>query len=133
MPDESFEDVLDTIKLNIKCKPDFAWASLFQPYPSTDLSNYSIKKGYFNLHELDSINVNFHKNSVIKTKDIRRIERLHHFFYFAMDFPFLIPFIKLLIKVPLNNIYYIFWSFYRGFGYYFRLKVFDFSELFIRK
>ena len=133
LPDESFEDALETVKLNIECKPKLSWVSIFQPYPNTDLSNYSVKKGYFNLHELDSINVNFHKNSVLRTKDIKRIERLHHFFYLAVDFPFLIPLIKLLTKVPLNNIYYTFWSLYRGAGYYFRLRWFDVSELFLRK
>lgn len=133
LPDETFEDALETVKLNIECKPKLSWVSIFQPYPNTDLCNYAIEKGYFEKKDLESINVNFHKGSVLKTKDIRRIVRLHHFFYFSVDFPFMIPIVKLMTRIPLNSIYYIFWSLYRGFGYYFRLRWFDVSELFLRK
>ena len=46
--DEKFEDTLETLKLNIKCKPDLAWASLWQPYPGTELGDEAILRGLFN-------------------------------------------------------------------------------------
>jgi len=69
----------------------------------------------------------------MKLKDIREIERLHHLFPVAVSYPFLIPFIKILIKLPFNKFYYLIWNSHRAYCYLFKLKMIDFSELFTKK
>ncbi len=133
LPDETLEKVWETIRLNIKCKPSYSWVSIFQPYPKTDLCDYSIAKGYYEKKEIDLFNESYYYKSLMNMKDIRKIERLHHLFPLAVEFPFLIPFIKLLTNFNLNRFYILLWNLHRAFCYFFRVKWIDFSELFIRK
>ncbi len=132
LPDETLENIWETIRLNIKCKPSYSWVSIYQPYPRTELCDYSIKKGYYK-GNVDSLNENYYYSSSMKMQDIKKIERLHHFFPIAVEFPFLIPLIKLLINFPLNKLYFFFWNTHRAFCYFFKVKWIDFSELFIRE
>jgi radical SAM superfamily enzyme YgiQ (UPF0313 family) len=132
LPGETIENVWETIKLNIQCQPSYAWASIFQPYPGTELCNYSVKKGYYR-GNVRLIGQDYFTKSVMKLKDINKIERLHHLFPIAVNYPFLIPGIKILIKLPLNKIYYFFWNIHRAYSYFFKVKLIDFSELFITK
>lgn len=45
LPDTTIEDDLKTLKLNQRCNPTFAWASIYQPYRGTKLGNYCYDKG----------------------------------------------------------------------------------------
>lgn len=132
LPDETLENIWETIRLNIKCKTSYSWVSIYQPYPRTELCDYSIRKGYYG-GDADSLSENYYFESTLKMKDIRKIERLHHLFPIAVNFPFLIPVIKLLINVPLNKFYFLIWNIHRAFCYFFKVKWIDFSELFIRE
>lgn len=48
IPDETLDMAFETVKLNIKCKPDYAWCSIFQPYPKTNIWDYCKDKKLFN-------------------------------------------------------------------------------------
>jgi len=132
LPDETLENVWETIRLNIRCKPGYAWASIFQPYPRTELCDYSIKKGYYK-GDVDMLYEGYFTGSIMKLKDIKKIERLHKLFPIAVSYPFLIPIIKLLIKLPLNKLYSLMWNVHRAYSYIFKVKQVDFIELFIKK
>ncbi|MFC1667219.1 B12-binding domain-containing radical SAM protein, partial [Candidatus Omnitrophota bacterium] len=43
IPGEDFSGALDTLKVNIQIKPDFANCSFFTPYPKLELTNYAIE------------------------------------------------------------------------------------------
>lgn len=45
IPDETYEDYLDTVKLNREISPDHMQISIFYPYLGTDLGNYAKEKG----------------------------------------------------------------------------------------
>ena len=47
LPTSTIEDDLATLELNIKCQADYAWASIFVPYPGTDLGDECVEKGYY--------------------------------------------------------------------------------------
>jgi radical SAM superfamily enzyme YgiQ (UPF0313 family) len=132
LPDETLDMAFETIALNAKCKPSFSFVSIFQPYPGTELCEYSKGKGYFN-DNVDSFEETFFKKSVMKIKDINRIERLRHLFSLAVAFSIPAPVIKLLIKLPLNSFYFFLWNIHRIWCYCFKVKWIDFSELFIRE
>jgi anaerobic magnesium-protoporphyrin IX monomethyl ester cyclase len=47
LPEETVENVLETVDLNLKCSPDFSGFSFYQPYPGTRLCDYAVRKGLF--------------------------------------------------------------------------------------
>jgi len=132
LPDETLDMAFETMDFNIKCKPTYAWVSIFQPFPRTELSDYSVEKGYFN-GDLDSLDGSFYKKSALKLKDIAKIERLHHLFSLGVAFPKLIPLIKIMIKLPLNRFYQLMFILHKSWCYFTKLKYIEFSEIFIRR
>jgi len=47
LPTGTIENDIETLALNIECKPDYAWVSIFQPYPGTPLGEFCREKGYY--------------------------------------------------------------------------------------
>lgn len=130
LPDETLDMIFETVKLNIKCRPSYAWVSIFQPYPKTDLCEYSKQRGYFE-ENISSFNESYYYKSVMKIKNVKEIERLHHLFSLSVAFPLLIPLVKQMIKLPLDNFYRIVWEIHRTWCYLFRVKWIYPSEILI--
>ncbi len=102
-----------TLDLSIKLKAHNSWASIFYPYPKTQLLNYSIKKGLVNAQNLADINQgkgNPHSLSVLShpyTEDAMKFKILLPFY---VKFPILRSTIRKLIKKKygkIHNIIYI--------------------------
>lgn len=84
VPDEKPEDMLQTLKLSIKVKAHNSWASIFYPYPKTQLANYAFEKGLINNANLDDLKVgkgNPHSISILS----------HPFAEEALKFKILLP------------------------------------------
>lgn len=47
LPGETVEDAMETVELNVKCRPDFSGFSFYQPYPGTKLCEYAMETGMF--------------------------------------------------------------------------------------
>ena len=45
LPGETLEDAIETLQMNIRIKADFPWASVFMPYPGTELGDLSRQMG----------------------------------------------------------------------------------------
>jgi radical SAM superfamily enzyme YgiQ (UPF0313 family) len=43
----TIEEDLLTLEVNMQCKPDYAWASIFSPYPGTALGDECKEKGWY--------------------------------------------------------------------------------------
>lgn len=129
VPDETIETALDTVRLNIQCKPTYAWCSIFQPYPGTTAWNYCKKKGYLTKR---SIEASYFRHSVLNLANKKELENLHHFFGVAVSFPFLLPLIRILIELPLGALYYWIWHIHRSLWLIFRVPWIDFSEIFLK-
>lgn len=109
---------LETIRLNIQCKPTWAQCSILVPFPKTPIFDYAVKGGY-----LDE-NVFSHPKSLpsvftstrFNYKNPRlsdRVNNLHKFSSIVIKFPFLLPVAKLLIRLPPNRIFqYLFFAWY---------------------
>ena len=129
LPGGSLKTDIETLELNIKCRVDNPVSTILQPYPKTKLGEYAVEKCYFN-GDFDSLGESYFGESPLKfssTKEKRRIENLQRFFGLAVNFPFLLPVIKILIELPPNKIFnliYRLWDSYRK-----RKKIFkvDFS------
>ncbi|MFH0864534.1 MAG: radical SAM protein [Candidatus Gottesmanbacteria bacterium] len=107
LPGETFDQALETLKLNIRLKPSGAAASLLQPYPDYDITNYAIKNGYLKKdYNIEDVNESIYLPSVIKNKDSQRIANLQAFFPFLVAHPEFLPLIKpllLLINLRLSR------------------------------
>lgn len=47
IPFTTLKNDLETLEMNIKCQPDYSWASIFQPYPKTKLGERSKAEGVY--------------------------------------------------------------------------------------
>ncbi len=132
LPEETLDMAFETMLLNVQCKATWSWVSIFQPYPQTELCKYSQEKGYFS-GDADLFDESYYYRSIMKMKDMKRIVRLRHLFSLGVAFPFFIPLIKILIRLPLGWCYIFLWNMHRIWGYCFKAKVVDLPELFIRE
>jgi len=56
LPTGSLEEDIKTLEMNIECRPDYAWVSIFQPYPGTRLGELCKAQGIYsgNFSDIDS-------------------------------------------------------------------------------
>jgi len=102
LPGGSLEKDFETLKLNIKCKPTYAWVSIFQPYPGTELEKYCKENGYLEDINYDDIASNFYERSILNIEDKKKIEHLQRWFGYTVEHPFLYysGLLKLFISFP---------------------------------
>lgn len=118
LPGETFKMALDTLKFNSQLKTEFAWASIFTPYPRTKLGEYAVKKGYFN-GNYDNVNFSYHTRSCLDFKDKgdrRRIESLHRLFSFSARFWGFQKQLDVLCDVPQNPLYWLIYNLWYGYA-----------------
>jgi radical SAM superfamily enzyme YgiQ (UPF0313 family) len=103
LPGSTLKIDFETLRLNIKCRPTLGWVSIFQPYPGTELGdrfpNLTIEKIKSNFYEESPLNIPY-------KKELSRFQKL---FGITAQFPFLYPFLPLLIKLPLDGLYRKLW------------------------
>lgn len=80
LPPGHLEADLDTLALNCALKVDLPSASVFQPYPGTDLGEKARKEGYW-AGDVDSIPAGFYGRSLLTLKDKAQIEVLRTLFF----------------------------------------------------
>jgi len=117
LPDESLDMAFETMDLNVRCRPTYPWASLYQPYPGTALCEYSSQKGYFQ-GDIDSFDESYFQRSIMRMRDIEKMERLHHLFSLGVALPGATPLIRVLIELPLDRPYFALWYLHRVWCYY---------------
>ncbi|MFH1249410.1 MAG: radical SAM protein [archaeon] len=107
IPEETLENALETIEFNIKLKPDFAWCSVLRIYPKTLIAEDAIKNGFLkkDFKLADFGNSYQLGKTPLKMKDINKIINLQRFFSLSVRFPFLLPLIKQIIKIPSNKFF----------------------------
>jgi radical SAM superfamily enzyme YgiQ (UPF0313 family) len=107
LPYETIDKSLETLDINIKCKPTIGWASLYQPYNKTPCGEECTERGIFD-GNLESLPKSFFEKTVLECfnkKQKKELQNLQRLFSLIVWFPILRPFVKLLIKVPNNKFY----------------------------
>ena len=104
IPDETMDTLMKTVEINRKCRPHYAWASLFQPFPKTDLTSYAIKNSYFD-GSFENIGEDEFTDSPLTLDRKEEIVRFHKFFALMVRYPYIGLLVKGLIKLPLNRFY----------------------------
>lgn len=106
LPTETREQMLETLELNIKIRPDFPWCSIYTPYPETKLANLSIASGCLDHgYSYDDIPTSFFNGSILKNIDNNFILNLHALFQLTVLFPALYPLVKKIMSWPHSDIF----------------------------
>lgn len=122
LPEETIEDAYQTIEINRKIRPDYAWVSIFQPYPRTEMHRYCIEKGYLDPHHVQ--NASYQVESPINTGTTKRqFENLHKFFALAIESPLVLKLSRTLINWPKNPAFNIIYRLFKGYTHIFRLRM----------
>lgn len=126
----------ETLKLNIELRPTFAWSSILYPYPGTAISAYAEREGYFSDVGYRNVPVSNKTRTTLvfrNPKEKAQVERLHKLFGISVEFPFLVSFLRFLIKLPLTPLYQLLYFSWYGYCLKVRiLKVPIFSTNFVR-
>jgi radical SAM superfamily enzyme YgiQ (UPF0313 family) len=111
-PGETFDQALATVRLNIEIGTDFPWCSIFMPYPGTRLAAYAQEAGYCSEElAVDTFQSSFFITSILNNPDSNRLVNLHKFFQTAVLFPALLPVITLLVRLPANPLFRLWFGF----------------------
>lgn len=102
IPFTTINEDVETLDLNIACKPDYAWASVYQPYPGTKLGELAISSGLFE-GNINEIPFTYHSRTVLNLPHKTQLEYLHKLFALAARFPFLKRTIIRAINLPQNK------------------------------
>jgi len=101
--------------MNLKIKPDFAWSSILYPYPGTELGDLATRHGFFdgNFEKVQISNKTSSNMDLGNKKTNLQINNLHKLMGVIVQFPFLRPFTKFLISLPITRFYkYVYFAFY---------------------
>ncbi len=110
IPGETWKTAMETVKLNAACEPTIAWASLFQPYPGTELGDKCLAQGLFD-GDLDQMSESFFDTYRLKVKGKKAYERVQKLFSFLVRHRAARIFARLLCLMPFK--YRKFYSWYK--------------------
>ncbi len=105
IPQGSLRHDFETLKLNILCKPDLGWATIYQPYPKTKLGDLAIKLGLYDGNYDRILESSYFGESPLNIPDRNKVNNLQKLFTLTVSFPFLMPLIKILICLPPNILF----------------------------
>ncbi len=103
IPTGTLEDDLDTLRLNYEIQPDFAFATLMQPYPRTRICEFSKEQGL--LGDEAFIPDSFFDDCILKLPDNDRRKRLRQLFAICIEFKPARYMLKTLMRLPLDRLY----------------------------
>jgi len=112
LPGETLDQMLETLDLNIACRPELVWASIFQPYPSCKMADMCIELGLWD-GTTEAFSGSFFDKTILNTPLRHKIDRLQKLTSIIASFRILRPFTRLLISLPLDRLYrriYAWWK-----------------------
>lgn len=125
LPGESFEQILETLRLNIDIKPTLANATIYVPYPNLKLTHYAMKNNYLSREALRNLPKNLFTQSVlnITLEENRRVQKLAYLFPILVNWPFLFTHpwtFNFMLSLPKC----ILLAMYEGFNLFMQMKVY---------
>lgn len=108
LPGEGLSQVWETVELNRKVKPAWAWFSAYQTLPQTQLAQYALGQGYLPAVDVAANDASFHESSVILRNhpEARKIIRLKNCANIFVKFPFLKNSVgNIMLSLPADALY----------------------------
>lgn len=110
-PGETIEQAFKTVALNVEIETDYPWCSIFTPYPGTDLDDYARTNAYLsNTVTTDDLGSSFHINSLLNNPARNELVNVHKLFQTSVLFPKILPLVKMLVKLPPNPLFQLWFS-----------------------
>lgn len=105
LPNTTFEDELNLLKMNCEIRPTIAWTSIFQPYRGTELGEYCVNNGLYNGNNED-VDKSFFTNTVLNYSEERKKEivELQKIFANCAHIPNGWEYARQIIKEGKNNL-----------------------------
>lgn len=128
LPEQTIEMAYETVSLNVKCKPAYAYSSVFQPYWGTELAEYSIKNNYFDGNINSYYNNCVKDGSLLKMQNIKQLVNFHYLFSIAVKSNLSYKTMNFLVFAPFSYIYKFVFLIHKTWNYVFRIfeiNVFD--------
>jgi anaerobic magnesium-protoporphyrin IX monomethyl ester cyclase len=119
LPGEDLSEAFKTLDFNLGCKPDYAWASIYQPYPGTSLGQKACDLGLFDGNP-DNIPSSLYERSALNFTPPEmgvKLLRLQRLFALTVHFSWLRPFIPLLTHIPIDKLYTALWRWFQDHAY----------------
>ena len=142
LPTTTIEDDFKSLAYNRSLKVDYAWASIFQPYPKTDLAQYCIENGLWD-GNVDALPSNLYLKTILNfpEKQKKQIFILQSFYSLTAKFYFIRPFVKFLFNFKPFAIYKIVPAFTQSYLLNFKIygtkykfkKIFRLIPMYIRR
>jgi anaerobic magnesium-protoporphyrin IX monomethyl ester cyclase len=108
----------ETLALNHACRPAYANAFLYQPYPGTELGEYARENGHVE-GSLADIDPSAWERSVLRfasPAEKGQIENLNKLFALAVEWPWLVGLVRRLIKLPPNPLFRLAYKLWKGYA-----------------
>lgn len=118
LPGGTLENDFETLILNHACKPAYANAFLYQPYPRTELGDYAREHHYVE-GSLDDIDPSAWERSVLRfavPEEKRQIENFNKLFAIAVEWPWMTGLVRRLIKLPPNPFNRLVYKLWKGYA-----------------
>lgn len=89
LPGETFDNMLETVELNIEVRPQFCLATIFTPFPGLELTRYAIEHGHLDPSALEKLPGNYFTRSTLNfsPEEKVRIQKLSWLFQVFVDYP----------------------------------------------
>lgn len=116
LPTGSLEDDFETLELNAQIRPAYANVFLFQPYPKTELGEWAYEHGWM-MGTFDDLSGSVSDDTVIQfgsQEEKRQIENLQKLFAVGVEFPWLLPAIRRLIRLHPNQMFWLAYKLWKG-------------------
>ncbi len=122
LPEETIDNAFETVDLNRRLRPEYAWVSIFQPYPRTELHRYCIEKGYLDPSYITHASYQV-ESPINKGTTKKEFENLHRFFALIVQSTFIYKISRTLIHFPNRLIPKIIYLLYKAYSNIYRLKM----------
>jgi len=118
LPTGSLESDFATLELNIACRPGYANAFLYQPYPRTALGDFARERGLVE-DGFDDISISAWDRSILRfdsPAERRQVENLNRLLAIAVEWPSILPLVRRLIRLPRNPFFWLAYKLWKGYA-----------------
>ena len=106
VPGETIETALETYEMSEKIHPTYAWCSLMQPYPGTEIAEIAKRENLIEkTFNIDSLDNSYFNTLPLNFKDKKQMIALQRMFQVGNAFRIPKSLMKYLIKIPPNIIF----------------------------
>ncbi|NPV06557.1 MAG: B12-binding domain-containing radical SAM protein [Anaerolineae bacterium] len=118
LPTGGLAEDLETLALNVQCRPAYANVFLYQPYPKTELGEMALQEGYMH-GTFDDLSGSVTLSTPIRFQDENeghQVENLQKLFALTVEFPALLPLVRRLIRLPPNPLFWLVYKAWKGYA-----------------